>query len=47
MPADNDFRFIPIETHADMRSYVGMPGRAKVAREAQMLREAMKRMIAK
>ena len=46
MPNDDDFRFIAIEAYADMRSYVGMPGHAKLAREAQMHCEAMKRMIA-
>lgn len=46
MPNDTDFCFIAIEAHADMSSYLGMEGRAKLAREAQMHREAMERMIA-
>lgn len=46
MPYDDDFRFIAIEAYADMRSYVGTPGHAKLAREAQMHRQAMERMIA-
>lgn len=46
MPDNNDFRFVAIESHADMTSYLGVPGREKLAREARMRRDATQRMIA-